>query len=340
MTRLSSQRVGTAAAAPVDTSLFAIRIVRTAEELYGVAPEVLLDAAGAAPGLLEDPLRRLPLSAAARLVEHAVSSTGDELLGLRAGLRTRLSRELGLAGVLLSHAPTPRTWMEDAVAVQNATSNVAKLSLEEQGNQVALRMRSRVATSAYTDQTMDFHVGLAVSFSRYHSDPLTKPCTVELRAERLARIGRGPYEAVLDREIVATRDHTGVGYAAEGMLVALDTDRDVYDVLRPVVEREAIALPKLERTSDVLSAAIERNLERHARALDLAGAARLLGVSPRTLQQRLYDEDTSLQVLLDEARRRLALRWLEQGLAKEEVSVRLGYSESSAFRRAWRRWHA
>jgi AraC-like DNA-binding protein len=62
-------------------------------------------------------------------------------------------------------------------------------------------------------------------------------------------------------------------------------------------------------------------------------------VSRRTLQQRLQEEITSLQRIAGAMRRTLALRWLEQGLSRQMVSARLGYSESSAFRRAWRRWH-
>jgi AraC-like DNA-binding protein len=64
----------------------------------------------------------------------------------------------------------------------------------------------------------------------------------------------------------------------------------------------------------------------------------MLAMSPRTLQMRLREEDTSLRSLLDDVRGRLALRWLAKGIPRDEVSARLGFSESSAFRRACRRW--
>lgn len=339
LTQPSRELTPAASSARFDTALFTIQILRAAEQIHGVASTSILEREGVPASLLDEPQRPLSLRLASRLVEAAVAMTGDDLLGLRAGLHTRVCRELGLAGVLITHAPTLRAGMEGAVLMQNATSNVATLSIEEHRKHVGFRFHSRVDPCAYTDQTLEFHVGLSLSFCQVHMDPRTQPFALEVPAERLERHGRAAYEAALNREVVATRDHTGARYPMEGFLVEHESGRDVYDVLQPVVEREVAGLPRLERTRDFVRSAIERTFSTRARALELADAARLLGVSARTLQQRLQDEGTSLQALLDEVRRRLALRWLEDGCSREEVSARLGYSESSAFRRAWRRWH-
>ena len=67
--------------------------------------------------------------------------------------------------------------------------------------------------------------------------------------------------------------------------------------------------------------------------------AAALGMSERTLTRRLAAEHTSYPRLLDEVRCELALGWLrrpEVGLA--EISFLLGFSEPSAFHRAFRRW--
>jgi AraC-like DNA-binding protein len=64
-----------------------------------------------------------------------------------------------------------------------------------------------------------------------------------------------------------------------------------------------------------------------------------LGTSPRTLQRRLQEEQTSHKQLLDEIRHELALRYLDtEGLSIGEVSFLLGFSEPSAFHRAFKRW--
>src|SRR6187549_102981 len=64
-----------------------------------------------------------------------------------------------------------------------------------------------------------------------------------------------------------------------------------------------------------------------------------LSLSERTLQRRLREENTSFAELLDGARRELAELYVaEPGVAAYEVAFLLGYSEPSAFHRAFRRW--
>lgn len=67
--------------------------------------------------------------------------------------------------------------------------------------------------------------------------------------------------------------------------------------------------------------------------------ARALGLSRQTLYRRLKEEGTTFEQLLDQVRRRLALRFVrEQGLSVKEASWRLGFSDPSAFSRAYKRW--
>jgi AraC-like DNA-binding protein len=67
--------------------------------------------------------------------------------------------------------------------------------------------------------------------------------------------------------------------------------------------------------------------------------ARKLALSERTLQRRLREEDTSFAQILDGVRRELAERYLQNpATTLHEVAFLLGYSEPSAFHRAFRRW--
>ncbi|MES1939827.1 AraC family transcriptional regulator [Salinisphaera sp. T5B8] len=73
----------------------------------------------------------------------------------------------------------------------------------------------------------------------------------------------------------------------------------------------------------------------------LADAAAALQINERTLQQRLNSRDTSFRKSLDAARHTLALRYLgDAGLSVGDISHRLGFSEQSAFQRAFKRWTA
>ncbi|MFD6160957.1 AraC family transcriptional regulator [Nocardia sp. NPDC060255] len=72
---------------------------------------------------------------------------------------------------------------------------------------------------------------------------------------------------------------------------------------------------------------------------DQVQVAAELFISPRTLSRRLNDEATSFRALLDEVRQTLAIGLLARtDMTTEQVAMRLGYSESASFIRAFRRW--
>jgi AraC-like DNA-binding protein len=72
----------------------------------------------------------------------------------------------------------------------------------------------------------------------------------------------------------------------------------------------------------------------------LRALARQLAIAPRTLQRRLAAEGLSYQQLVDLTRRGAAERLLADAtLAVGEIGYLLGFSEPSAFHRAFKRWH-
>jgi len=71
----------------------------------------------------------------------------------------------------------------------------------------------------------------------------------------------------------------------------------------------------------------------------LSDLARSLQISPRSLQRRLADQGHSFQGLLSQTRQQLAEGYLaDPDLELAEIALLLGYSEQSAFTRAFRHW--
>lgn len=69
------------------------------------------------------------------------------------------------------------------------------------------------------------------------------------------------------------------------------------------------------------------------------GLSRRLSWSPRSLQRRLLAEGLSFRELAVEARRDLAIELLRGSTASvDKIAERLGFSQGSAFARAFRRW--
>lgn len=71
--------------------------------------------------------------------------------------------------------------------------------------------------------------------------------------------------------------------------------------------------------------------------LNLKSTARDLNMSERTLQRKLLGEDTSYQIILDEVRKGLAKKYLEENISLIEISFLLGFESQSAFNKFFRK---
>ncbi len=112
--------------------------------------------------------------------------------------------------------------------------------------------------------------------------------------------------------------------------------------LRGWLERQTAAiLARLPNSGDACDE-VRSVLSAQATAgeMTIDAVARRLLTTPRTLQRRLARARTTFETLCDEARRQAAETYLSTTtLTIAEVTYLLGYSEPTAFHRAFRRWH-
>ena len=71
----------------------------------------------------------------------------------------------------------------------------------------------------------------------------------------------------------------------------------------------------------------------------MADIARRLGLSARSFHRRLAEQGLSFKTLTEETRREIATAMLqEESYSLSEIAFLTGYSEQSAFNRAFKRW--
>jgi AraC-like DNA-binding protein len=105
-------------------------------------------------------------------------------------------------------------------------------------------------------------------------------------------------------------------------------------------EHAALLLSRLPRGADLIERT-RRAIGGRLRGGDpsLEGVARELGMSERSLQRHLRELGSSFNALADEVREATARLYLEQpDMALTEIGFLLGFSEQSAFTRAYKRW--
>jgi AraC-like DNA-binding protein len=94
--------------------------------------------------------------------------------------------------------------------------------------------------------------------------------------------------------------------------------------------------PRATASARVRAALAERLSSGPPTAAQLAAH---LGMSERSLRRALAAEAATFRMLLDELRRTTARELLDAGTSVTEIAFLLGFSETSALSRAFRRWH-
>lgn len=148
-----------------------------------------------------------------------------------------------------------------------------------------------------------------------------------------------PYASWFGAPVVFNAHTTQLVFDASSMNSLLETsDPNLAALLSRQAESEALQLDKREDLpfTDQVRRRLQIGLKDHLTTIEQM--ASVLGMTSRTLQRRLHDDGTSFQELRDSVRRELADHYLEGDLSIAEISFLLGFSQPSAFFRAFKRW--
>lgn len=304
----------------------------------GLDAAALARAAGVDPAVLADPEQFVPAGVVVELWRGAARVDASPDLGLRVGAAVPAGAFDVLDYLLPACATLGDAW--------RAIERLAKLA--------TTISRFRIVPSAPAASPAEVRVESELLVPATFVHPQGRDYVFSAHIHRLRRIDaalrparlelRGPAMASPERY----REILGVPVMFDQVASALVFTRE--DWARPIPRADATLQAILERHASALAArAPAPGLVEHARATlatmigeglaDVATLARRLGMSSRTLQRRLEEHGIAYSSLLDDARSDLARAYLTNPeLSVEEVAEVLGFSESSAFSRAFRRW--
>ena len=300
----------------------------------GVDVPRFLDEVGLAPALLEDPDARIDLALYDRVQAAALAQSQDPAFGLHMGENASLAA-FHLVGHMSAQCRTIR-----------------------EGLMVFFRYHRVVCDLQPRPHLLDEgdKVRLVYSFPRTH--PLRDRLRAEFGMVRILLTGRmfaqaAPDEVWFEHETPAYEDEyerifQGVqrfGMPATGMVfdrALLDAEQHYFDPeLRELLRGRA---DDILRRLEVGTSWAERVHELVAtRVVDVSPTvgevAKRLQVTPRSLRRRLEEEGRSFRQVVDDARADIAERALrETATTIQEAAYRLGFSDVSAFHRAFKRW--
>lgn len=301
----------------------------------GIDPAPALHAAGLTAKEIEDPGTRLSVQSQVTLLNLLADALHDDMLGFHLAERFEL-REIGLFYYVLASSAT----LGEAFARIERYSGVTNEGIKTLCRQADdLRVGySYVGVPRHADRhQIEFWVTAFVRICRCLTDTSLRPTRVGLAHPPCG--SSGELNAFFGCKVAFGAESDEIAFALSAShLPLIGADPYLNELLVRICD-EILARrgnPVL-RMRTVVENKIAPLLP-HGKA-HITEIAQTLGMSRRTLARRLAAEGTTFTEILEDLRKDLALRYLEDAtLSVSQIAWLLGFQEVSAFTGAFRRW--
>ena len=304
-----------------------------AAERLGLPRANLLQRAGVRTELRAD--ARLPVDDITRLWRAAAELTGDPGFGLKAG-RLVGPGSFNVVSFILLASATLRDAVTEVQKFQRLISDGGRFQLVAGETHSWLIYHPQQGDLAFSPHQIEAVLAAVVSVFRWITARAVQPVAVQFNHARLAPLA--DYQSVFGPQVDFAQAFNGVQLDN----ATLDQPLQSADLQLATLHREyAMAqLAALSQSSDLGEQLRSWLLTRLSAGLpDAAAAARHLGLSERVLARRLQTKGTSYKALVDALRRERACEQVANTSASfASIARELGFSEASAFNRAFRRW--
>jgi AraC-like DNA-binding protein len=304
-------------------------------EAAGRDPDEILRAVGLDRAAVADRHGFIPSAAFTLALEEAARVTGDECFGLHFGERYH-PKDIGALAYVVLNSPTIAVAFENVARYLRIYNEAAAVSFVQSEKNAFLQHRLRDVPLQRRRQHEECALTVALGTIRMMAGSEWRPLEVRFEHEPPARTNE--HARIFGAPVL---------FGGEGNVMVIERefcDREVptadcrlYPILEEYLERQLENSPTEDRFVVAVQHAVANSMKDGEPKLP--DVARTIGVSVRTLQRRLGESGVDYKGLVDDIRHRLALRYLkDRKHTLSEVAYLLGYSEISAFSRAFRRW--
>lgn len=313
----------------------AARAIVLAAAGHGLSPPELCAKVGLDPALLADVDGQVPARVMVALWREV--ATLDPDFGLH--LAETAMAQPALPWHLLRASATLMEGMLRLVAAWRVLNDIHPPELELPTTEEApfvLRTRTKGTPILAPRHGAEFAFAWFVVAARRATGVDVTP--IQVTFEHPAPVSTAEHARIFRCPITFDADGTAIHFTRASMnLPTKDSDRELVQVLERHAETLLAKLPPRGAFSSQVRAAMTPLLAGGDVTIDRVAAE--LGTSARSVQRRLQGETTSFQRVLDDLRRESAIEYLTERVRPiAEVALLLGFSDQTAFHRAFVRW--
>lgn len=296
--------------------------------LHGLNSHALLEKVGLNAGSLVDSERHISAEALCRLLELASQESACAAFGVQMA-QNRQMFDFGVLGVLMRHKPCLRDMWLSAIQYRRLLNDALALSLEPSGEVTILRFELLVDAHIPQMQSCELVAGI-----------LLRACQSVLgvgwRPREVNFMHTAPQKLYLHKKFFGCPLNYGSEFNG---LVMRSSDLNVPNpAADPELVRyaESVAMPLRAFGEDALLQEVRKiiYLLMPIEQARIERVAEQMHLSTRTLQRQLDHSGTSFSELLDDVRKNLVLRYMNNNrYSIGQVASLAGYSRQASFTR-------
>ena len=302
-------------------------------ESYGVDPREVIDEMHFRPGKKTPISDRIGFAEYDATLAQAATLFKDPAISLRAAEFIHPSH-LGALGHAWMASSSLRTAVKRAERFRRMFNEQVEMRVEEMSDRVEvvfrmLRQPTRPSLMA------DAQLGSLLMLYRFNFGPGLVPLEVRLKRPRPPQAE--PWLEFFGTAVKFGQDRNSLSIsAADADTLLTSSDSELVAINEDVIRRY---LMKLDRNNILNRTRISIMEQLPSGRVTENELARALSMSKRTLHRKLRENDETFRSLLMQVRMDLAKRYLRnQDYSITEIAFLLGYTDSSAFSRAFRTW--
>jgi AraC-like DNA-binding protein len=301
-----------------------------------VEPDALLREHAIDRSLVNDPEARIPFRKYAAIFEAAAEISGDDCFGLHLGAKAE-PQMFDVLGYAVMSCPTLEAALNTACRYTRLLDGgEMRLDVDDDFARLHFRITEpEVGPCRQVTEDKGAHLSQvvrAIASNEWHP--------VEVRFKHPAPTDSAEHRRFFRCPVLFGQARNALSFDAALLKDSLATaDERLLHIMVRVIEKALCELPDPDEFLHAVRKIVVDNLPHGATSL--ADIARRLGMSSRTLQRRCADYGVTYHRLLNQTRHRLSLSYLRRPeLAISEIAFLLGYTDVSAFSRAFVRWTA
>ncbi len=302
---------------------------------YGGDVDRIFGRAGLRTDDLASPLDELNLQQYCNLFEEAAQATGNSNIGLEFG-QNFAPKQLGMLGFAAISSPTMAAALRNLEKYFPAHQGQTSFGLIQDCDILWLSYRIFDPRIKNRRQDAELSLGMFCNIFKAAHGPNWAP--LEIRFEHNKPDGHDEHEMRFNAPVQFGRRTNAIAFRRRD-LDALMPDQDPYlaSVVEPFLQGRCDS--QADPQDFALAVRNEVKLQLGERLPNVAEISQLFGVTEPAFQKRLRSHGLIFNDILKAARHELALHYIaDMDLPLTEIAYCLGYSELSAFSRAFRNW--